>query len=149
MVLPFLCHKKHLNYKNKKFFFSKLRLNLVWHCAGALIFPDFSCFVKLHTLGKMGTQFAFWSIGNFLHESLPLTPVLTIRIIGGLPLLPNNRISIAAIHAVCKHWDCLVLTTQQTLHSAVSAHIFSKTQKRNLEFSIPQILLISECGRLI
>jgi len=52
--------QKHLNYKNiKKNFSSKLRLNLAWHCTGALIFPDFSWFVILHTLGKMVPQFAY------------------------------------------------------------------------------------------
>jgi len=69
-VLLFLCHKKHLNYKNINFVFSKLRLNLAWHCTGARILPDFSCFVKLHTLGKMVPQFAYLSIGSFLYESL-------------------------------------------------------------------------------
>jgi len=50
--------QKHLNYKNIKKFSSKLGLNLDWHCSGALIFPDFSWFVKLHTLGIMVPQFA-------------------------------------------------------------------------------------------
>ena len=36
-VLPSLCHKKHLNYKNIKIFSSKVRLNLAWHCTGALL----------------------------------------------------------------------------------------------------------------
>jgi len=94
-VLPFLCHKKYLNNKNIKFFSSKLGLNLAWHCTGALIFSDFSWFVKLHTLGTMVSQFAYWSIGSFLHERLShsLLPVLTIRITRALRL--TYRISVA------------------------------------------------------
>jgi len=69
-VLPLLCHKKHLNYKNIKIVSSKLRLNLAWHCTAALILPYFSCFVKLHTLCKMVPQFAYLSTGSFLYESL-------------------------------------------------------------------------------
>jgi len=53
-----------------KSFSSKLRLNLAWHCTGALIFLDFSWFVKLHTFGKMVPQFAYLSIGSFLYERL-------------------------------------------------------------------------------
>jgi len=37
---------------------------------GALIFPVFSWFVKLHTLAKMVPQFVYWSISCFLHKSL-------------------------------------------------------------------------------
>jgi len=62
--------QKHLNYKNIKNFSSTLRSNLAWHCSGALIFPDFSWFVKFHTLGHMVPQFAYLSIGSFLTESL-------------------------------------------------------------------------------
>jgi len=51
--------------------------------------------VKLHTLGKMVPQFAFRPIGRFVHESLPFTPVITIRIISALPHRRNYRISIA------------------------------------------------------
>jgi len=42
-----------------KFFSSKLRLNLAWHCTEALIFLDFSWFVKLHTLRTIVQQFAY------------------------------------------------------------------------------------------
>jgi len=42
---------------------SKLRLNLAWHCTGALIFLDFSWFVKLQSSGKMMPRFAYRSIG--------------------------------------------------------------------------------------
>jgi len=68
-ALPFLCHKKHKLQEIKKMY-SILKLNLAWHCTGAVIFPDISWFVKLQTLGKMVPQFAYWSIGNFLHENL-------------------------------------------------------------------------------
>jgi len=51
-------------------FSSNLRLILAWHCTGALMSPDFSWFVKLHTLGKMVPQFAYLSISSFLYESL-------------------------------------------------------------------------------
>jgi len=57
------CHsfvtKKHLNYKNIKKICSKLGLNLAWHCTGALIFPELSWFVKLHTLGTLVPEFAY------------------------------------------------------------------------------------------
>ena len=81
----------------QKNFSSKLELNLAWLCSGALIFPDFSWFVQLHTLGTVGPQFASWSTGNFLHESLShsLLHVLAIRIIRALPLRRNYCISTA------------------------------------------------------
>jgi len=69
-VLPFLCRKKTSTLQEYQIFSSKLRLNFAWHCTGALIFPEFSWFVKLHTLGKMVPQFAYLSIGSFLDESL-------------------------------------------------------------------------------
>jgi len=39
----------------QKNFLQNQGLNFAWHCTGALmlIFPDFSWFVKLHSLGKM------------------------------------------------------------------------------------------------
>jgi len=40
-------------------FSSKLRLNLAWHYTRPLIFLDFSCFVKMHTLGTIVRQFAY------------------------------------------------------------------------------------------
>ena len=57
--------------RNNKHFFSKLRLSLFWHCNEAhyWCFSDFSWFVtvRLHTFGTMVLQFAYWSIGTFLH----------------------------------------------------------------------------------
>jgi len=58
IAIPLKQNTCPVNYKNKKKI-SKLNINLSWHCVGALIFPDFSCFVKLHTLGKMMPQFAY------------------------------------------------------------------------------------------
>jgi len=56
IVIP-LSQKTSKLQEYKKIFF-KLRLNLAWHFTGALIFPDFSWFVKLHILDKMVPQFA-------------------------------------------------------------------------------------------
>ena len=53
-------------------------------------FSDFSWFMRLHTLGTIVRQFAYWSIGSFLHPDeshLPITSILTTRIIAALPLL--------------------------------------------------------------
>jgi len=62
-VLPFLFRKnKYLITRIFKKFSSKSRLNLAWNYTRVLIFPDFSWFLKFHTLGKM---LACWSIGSF------------------------------------------------------------------------------------
>jgi len=75
---------------------SKLRLNLAWHCTGALIFFDFSWFVNLHSLGKMISRFAYRFIGTFLHESLSHSLLYFMTtIIRVLPVRHNYHISIA------------------------------------------------------
>jgi len=58
-VLLFLCHKKTSKLIISKKISLKLRLNLTWHCTGAPIFPDFSWFMKWHTLGTMVPQSAY------------------------------------------------------------------------------------------
>jgi len=71
-------------------------------------------------------------------KSLPFTPVLTIRIKEPfhfdliIPFLSRRRRP-----AACKRWVCLVLTTQQTLHSAVSAHISSDYAKTSFRIQHP------------
>jgi len=46
--------------------------------------------MKLHTLGTIVRQLAYWSIGSFLHSyesHLPITSILTTGIIAALPRL--------------------------------------------------------------
>ena len=132
-------------------FSSKLRLNLAWVCTGALIFLDISWFVKLYTLGKVASQFANWSISSFLRpykSRLPVTPVLTTRIIRALPLRRHCRIFIAETQTCLQ---ALSLLRAYTTHYTVQwVHTFLVvTPQLNFESSIPQILLVTECGRLI
>jgi len=65
------------------------------HCTGALIFPDLSWFVKLHTFGKMVPQFAYLSNGSFLYESLTYSLLyLRSESYRAILLWRNYRISI-------------------------------------------------------
>jgi len=53
---------------------------------------DFSWFMKLHTLGTIVRQFAYWPIDSFLHpyESyLPIAPILPTRIIAAFQFLTS------------------------------------------------------------
>ena len=50
--------QKTFKFRISKKISLKLRLNLACHCTGALTFPDFSWFVKLHTLATVVPQFA-------------------------------------------------------------------------------------------
>ena len=73
--------------------FFEIWIKSCWPCIGAHFwcFSDFSCFLRLHTLGTMVPQFAYWSIDSFLHpyqSHLPFTPVLTTRMIRALPRCP-------------------------------------------------------------
>ena len=126
-----LWQKKHIDYKNIKKNYLKLRLSLAWHCTGAYYwcFSDPAWFVRLNTLGKTVRQFVYWSISSFLHpheSHLPCTPALTTRIITAPPLLDVIAAPLLRRRRpVCKRWGCLVPPTQYTLHSAVSAvHAF-------------------------
>jgi len=116
-------------------FSSKLRLSLAWHCTGAHYWclSELSCFVKLHTMGKIVRPRAYWSIGSFLNpygNHLPFTPALTTKIIAALLLLD---VIVAFLsrrrRPVCQGWACLAPTTQYTSHSAVSARISSDYAK--------------------
>jgi len=87
--------KFKLQEYQKNVFEITIRLTLAWQCVetGAhyyWYFSDFSWFMRLHTLGTTVRQFAYWSTGSFLHpyeSHLPITSILTTRIIAALPLL--------------------------------------------------------------
>jgi len=73
--------------------FFEIWIKSCWPCIGAhyWCFSDFSWFVRLHTLGTMVPQFAYWSTDSILHpyeSHLPFTPVLTTRMIRALPRCP-------------------------------------------------------------
>jgi len=106
------------------------RLVLLRH-TGALIFPDFSWFMKLHTLGKNGATVCILIHRQLsARKSLLFTPVLTIRITRALPLRRKYHVSIARMQTCLQALRMfLVLTTQLALHGAVSADISSNYAK--------------------
>jgi len=91
-VLPFLCHKKHLNYMNiKKFSFEiKIKSCLPLYCNTDLPWLFIVC--QTARFGQNGT---YCFSRSFLHERLSFTPVLAIKIKRAFPFRCNYRFSSA------------------------------------------------------
>ena len=82
VALLFLCHIGTFKLQEYHEIFFEIWIKSCWPCIEAHYWrsSDFSWFVRLHTLGTMVPQFAYWSINSFLHpyeSHLPFTPVVT------------------------------------------------------------------------
>jgi len=89
--------KKHLNYKSLTGNFLRNWDCLAWPGTEkqSWSFSDVSWFVRLHAFGTMVSQFAWWSIGSFLHSYRSISHK-------SLEFPSRRRLPI------CKRWPCFV-----------------------------------------
>jgi len=132
VVLPLLCHRETYELQEyHKNFFQHWDLSLFWHCAEAhyWCFFDFAWYVtvRLHTLGTMVPQFAYWSIGNFLHpcESQPHSL---------LHIGPESKRALPLLGRHCCIYDVEIQTCLQTWSLLSAYNTIYTTQCTHLKW---------------
>jgi len=150
VVLIFLCDKRTLSCKNIIRILFKILIKIL---LGLVLESITDAFLTLNDLwdctllGTLVPQFAYWSIGSFLHESLSHSLLyFTTRIIRALPLSRYHcRISIAETQTCLQALS--LLGAYNTIHTTHCIHFQWFRKKNYFESRILQILLTSERGR--